>query len=68
MPHAWYLAADMQLFIFTPFLLLPMWHLKKRFSDKVSLGYCTGILVASLIWILALSITESWSSNSFIPG
>ncbi len=56
----------MQMFIFTPFVLLPMWHLKKRFGNKASMAYFCSILTASLIWILTYCLVKGFSSSAFI--
>ena len=68
MGHAWYLSAEFQMFICTPLLLIPMWHLRKRWGSKFSLAYCSVFVVGALVTSLAMTIVNDWSSSSFLIG
>ena len=50
MPETWYLAAEMQMFIFSPMVIYPLWHWPRKAGPLlialllvVSLGYITAI-------------------------
>ena len=58
--QSWYLAVDMQLFIFAP--LLVFWYL----SDPVGGKYATAALtLLSVVVTFILTFTQRWSLNSF---
>ncbi|XP_055613166.1 nose resistant to fluoxetine protein 6-like [Uranotaenia lowii] len=37
LPHTWYLAVDMQLYILSPLILIPLWKYGKRFIPVISM-------------------------------
>ncbi len=63
MGHCWYLSAEMQMFICTPLLLIPMWHLNKRWGKRAALALCFAFLSTFWIVILSLSIVNDWKGN-----
>lgn len=53
MPETWYLAAEMQMFIFSPIIIYPLWRWPRRAGPLLialllvaSLGYSTAIYLA----------------------
>ncbi len=68
MGHAWYLAAEMQMFLCTPLLLVPMWHLHKRRGMRAALALCSAFLVFFWIVTMSLSISKGWVGSSFQTG
>ena len=56
----------MQMFVATPLLLLPMWHLDRRFGAPAALGLCLGVLAVFWAAIAGLSAANDWTSSSFL--
>ncbi len=54
------------MFVATPLLLLPMWHLDRRFGAPAALGLCLGVLAVFWAAIAGLSAANDWTSSSFL--
>ncbi len=66
--QSWYLGCEMQLFWCSPFLLLPMWHLRHRLGGGLKWGLCACAVVLAGAWvtIATLSARREWTSNLFL--
>lgn len=52
MGHSWYMAVDMQLFVASPLILIPLHHYKRKFLPIIILliGISLGSTVGSFIY------------------
>jgi len=59
LPHTWYLNVDMQLFIFTPFVIYPLWKYP-------IIGSVIGIVITIIGTVIPLAIV--WAENPWEGG
>jgi len=57
----------MQLFLFSPIIIIPMWHIWKKFNAKSAFIFSMGFQVIALATMLTLSIDRNWPATSGIP-
>ncbi|KAJ9592882.1 hypothetical protein L9F63_015460 [Diploptera punctata] len=61
LPQSWYLAMDMQLFILSPIILIPLW----KCSKKWSLSLLGALICAGLITAFTVSFVEKLPATLF---
>jgi len=61
--QAWYLASEMQMFLFTPFILLPTYWIYKKFGHLWGLAFQSIFLVLSTITVASISAIREWPIN-----
>ena len=60
MPHGWYLGVDMQLFIISPLIFVPMWHLWTKKGAVWSIAYGSIWLFADTLLLIIMTIVRDW--------
>ena len=60
---SWYLATDMQLFIITPLILLPMWWFRKYMVDYLWPCLC---IVGSIILLATMTAVKGWPATAAV--
>jgi len=60
MDQAWYLTAEMQMFLFTPAILVPHYWIGINRGPKMALLYSALYPMLSTFCTLVLSITNEW--------
>ncbi|XP_055913312.1 nose resistant to fluoxetine protein 6-like [Eupeodes corollae] len=54
--RSWYLAVDFQLYVISPFLMIPMWKWGKKFAPVI-----LGLVLMSIAYIMTVYITHSFT-------
>ncbi len=63
MGQTWYMALDFQMYLCSPFLLVPMYFIEKKFGKRWSLGFITAFLATMTGVILGLAIAKDWAAT-----
>jgi len=57
---SWYLATEMQVFLFTPFILLPTYWLGRHFGKLLAASFLCMLLAASTAIAATMSAIREW--------
>ncbi|EDS30957.1 conserved hypothetical protein [Culex quinquefasciatus] len=61
-PHTWYLSVDMQLYILSPLILIPLWKLGRRFSTIIIL-----LALLSMTCVFTTFMVNEYRLNKAAP-
>ncbi len=63
MGQTWYMSLDFQMFLCSPFVLLPMYWIEKKWGKRWSLAFLGAFLAAMTAVILGLAISKDWAAT-----
>ena len=63
LPVTWYMSAEMQMFLVTPFILIPVWHINQRFGSAWAFAVSLLPGIAITCSVLAESAIRKWPAS-----
>lgn len=57
------MSAEMQMFIFTPFFLIPVWYINKYVGPRVALAFSSLYTIAATIVIIVQAYNKEWGPS-----
>ena len=58
--QSWYMSAEMQMFLFSPFLLVPTWYINEYFGGLFAIGFSSLFAVGLTIDVLVEAHNKQW--------
>ncbi len=68
MGQSWYMSSEFQMFLMTPFVLLPMHWIGKKWGVKWSMAFNVALLAGFTLTILILAIIKDWPVTVDLAG
>ena len=58
--QSWYMSAEMQMFVISPFLLVPTWYINEWFGEIAAVGFSLLFATGITIDVLVKAYNKQW--------